>query len=79
MELWGEALIRTGDFEGAVTKFREANAYAPRWGRNHLKWGEALARLGRQAEARVQFQTAKSPDLSAADRAELDADLAKAG
>ena len=79
LEFWGEALIQTGDFEGAIGKFREANAYAPQWGRNHLKWGEALAGLGRRGEARVQFQTARGLDLSAADRAVLDAELAKPG
>ncbi|MDB5442942.1 MAG: hypothetical protein JWP73_1318, partial [Phenylobacterium sp.] len=43
------------------------------WGRLHLKWGEALAKLGRRDEARTQLRAAAGMDLSAADRVELDA------
>ena len=71
LELWGEALMRKGDWAGAVARFAEADQHAPRWGRNHLRWGEALARLGRTDEARAQWRAAAGMDLSAADRAEL--------
>ena len=55
----------------ALVKFEEAAKYAPRWGRLHLKWGEALSYLGRTDEARAQFQAASSMDLSVSDRAVL--------
>jgi hypothetical protein len=54
-----------------------ANVY-PHWGRNHLMWGEALARLGRADEAQAQYRADANLDLSAADRATL-ASLLKAG
>ena len=34
-------------------QFAAAAPLAPRWGRLHLKWGEALAKLGRADEARA--------------------------
>lgn len=72
---WGQALLAKGDAKGADAKFRAADAVAPRWGRNHLLWGDALARLGRPAEARGQWSTARSLDLSAADRSLVDQHL----
>jgi hypothetical protein len=57
--------------------FAEADGHAPRWGRNHLRWGEALLRSGRCPEARAQFEAAKGMDLSRADRAGLDVFLAR--
>ncbi len=69
MELWGEALMRKGDLKGAIEKFRAADQDAPRWGRNHMNWGEALAGLGRPVEARGQWRAAGSMDLSPGDRA----------
>ena len=39
--------------------------------RMHLKWGEALAKQGKAAEARAQFALAAGLDLTAAERAEL--------
>ena len=50
-------------------KFAAADKDAPRWGRNHLRWGEALARLGRADQARAQWRAAA--DLSSADQAKL--------
>jgi tetratricopeptide (TPR) repeat protein len=55
----------------SLAKFEEANRYAPHWGRLHLKWGEALGYVGRNDEARTQFQIASTQDLSVADKAEL--------
>jgi predicted Zn-dependent protease len=69
----GEALLKQGDAKGAVAKFTQASKYAPRWGRLHLKWGEALAKMGKAAEAIAQFAAASEMDLTAAERAELQA------
>ena len=44
---------------------------APRWGRLHLKWGEALAKLGKADEAGAKWRAAATMDLVPADRAEL--------
>ena len=77
LELWGEALIRNHDFPAAADKFNEADRQAPRWGRNHLMWGEALMLAGRYAEARRQYEIARSLDLSKPDRAALDTLLAR--
>ena len=70
-EIWGEALMAQGDFAGASKKFAEAGKLAPNWGRNHLKAGEALARLGRTELARKELRTAAGLDLTPAERAEL--------
>ena len=70
-QIWGEALMARGDFAGALRKFAEAAKLAPNWGRNHLKAGEALARLGRPDAARTELRTAGGLDLTAAERAEL--------
>jgi hypothetical protein len=66
-----------GDLAGAVAKFAEADKHAPRWGRNHLRWGEALMLQGRYREARAQFETANGLDLSTPDRAALNVLLAR--
>jgi tetratricopeptide (TPR) repeat protein len=71
LEGWGEALMAKNQSHLAVTKFAEADKYAPNWGRLHMKWGEALGYVGRKDEARAQFQTASTLDLTAADKAEL--------
>jgi tetratricopeptide (TPR) repeat protein len=76
-ELQGEALLRKRDFAGAAKAFAQADAYAPKWGRNHLMWGEALMLSGRYAEARRQYETASSLDLSKPDRAALNVLLAR--
>jgi tetratricopeptide (TPR) repeat protein len=77
LELWGEALMRKGDYAGATAKFAEAAKYAPRWGRDRLRWGQALLQSGKPADAKAQFEAAKGMDLSAMDRAEVDAALAR--
>ncbi len=79
LELWGEALLRKGDFAGAAAKFAEADRYAPRWGRNHLRWGEALWRTGQVEAARTQFQVARALDLNPPDRAALNVFQARIG
>jgi hypothetical protein len=54
-----------------VRKYAEADNYAPNWGRNHLKWGEALAKQGKADEALTEWRTAKTLDLTGDERAEL--------
>ncbi|WP_411287976.1 hypothetical protein, partial [Phenylobacterium sp.] len=44
---------------------------APRWGRLHLKWGEALAKLGKADEAQGKWRAATGMDLSPAGRARV--------
>ena len=56
----------------ALAKFAEADKYAPNWGRLHLKWGEALFYAGKPGDAKKQFATAATLDLSPADRAALE-------
>ncbi len=73
LELMGEALMRKGDYRGAVDKFRSADGAAPRWGRNHFRWGQSLLHIGREHEAKAQLETARRLSLGASDRAELDA------
>jgi tetratricopeptide (TPR) repeat protein len=71
LEMWGESLIRENRSDLALAKFEEAEKYAPNWGRLHLKWGEALLWAGKPEEAKKQFATAASLDLSAAEKSEL--------
>ncbi len=66
----GEALLALGDAKAAAG-FAEAARLTPRWGRLHLKWGEALAKQGRAADAKAQFALAAGLDLTPAERAEL--------
>jgi hypothetical protein len=54
-----------------LSKFEEADKYAPRWGRLHLEWGEALLYTGDKAGVRKQFEAASHLDLSKADSAML--------
>jgi hypothetical protein len=72
-QIWGEALMAKGDYAGASRKFAEAARLAPNWGRNHMKAGEALAKLGQTEAARAQLRTASSLDQTLAERAELKA------
>ena len=69
----GEALLMMGNPKEAAAMFARAAVQTPRWGRLHLKWGEALAKLGKTDEARVKWRAAATMDLSAADRAALQA------
>ena len=73
LELMGEALMRKGDYGGAVAKFRLADEAAPQWGANHLRWGQSLLQTGYKRQAKEQFDKARSLGLSASDRAMLDA------
>lgn len=73
LEMWGEALVLKNRSDLALAKFAEAAQYAPNWGRLHLKWGEALHWLGRDSEARAQWELAQTRDLSDGERRELSA------
>ena len=46
---------------GAVEQYAAADKLTPRWGRTHLKWGEALAKQGKRDEAKAQFALAATP------------------
>jgi tetratricopeptide (TPR) repeat protein len=72
LEMWGEALMLQNRSDLALAKFAEADKYAPNWGRLHLKWGEALFYAGKPGDAKKQFATAATLDLSPADRAALE-------
>ena len=71
-ELAGEAQLAKGDAKTALADFTAAGAITPRWGRNQLMWGQALARLGKPAEARAQWLKARGLDFTPPDRAELE-------
>jgi tetratricopeptide (TPR) repeat protein len=71
LEVWGEALLAKGDAGGAARKLAAAAAFAPKWGRLHLKWGEALAAEGKAAEAQAQWRAAAAMDLTTTERTEL--------
>ncbi len=66
-----------GDHVAAAARFAEADKDAPRWGRNHMLWGEALMLSGHYAEARAQFEAANGMDFSAPDHAALNVLLAR--
>ena len=70
-EIWGEALLLKGDQKGAASKFKDAEELAPNWGRNRLKWAEALGRSGELEEARVQLRKAADLPLTAEERSEV--------
>jgi tetratricopeptide (TPR) repeat protein len=75
-ELAGEAQLAKGDAQAAAAQFRAADPLAPRWGRNHLMWGQTLMRQGKTADARAQWLSARGMDLTPIDRAIVDRLLA---
>ena len=64
----GYAYFRKGDFPAAVNAYQEAAAIAPGYAPINLRLGEVLYALGRDAEAREQFERAlkQSPNYSEA-------------
>lgn len=78
-ELLGEAQLAEGDNSGATATFATAATITPWWGRPHLLWGDALAKLGKADKAREQWRAAAGMDLSAADRVRVRELLARAG
>ena len=73
LEIAGEALMAKDDPKAASEEFAKAVKYAPRWGRLHLMWGQALAKRGKLDEARAQWRAAAGMDLTATERAALKA------
>jgi tetratricopeptide (TPR) repeat protein len=71
LEGWGEALMAKNQSHLALEKFKQAEKYAPHWGRLHLKWGEALTYAGKPAEAKGQFARAATLDLTSSEKSEL--------
>jgi tetratricopeptide (TPR) repeat protein len=67
----GDALAALGRWPEAGAAYAKAEPFAPKWGGLHLKWGEALAKLGKAEEAQAQWRTAAKLDLTADERAEL--------
>ena len=55
----------------ALTKFAEAEKYAPNWGRLHLKWGQALVWSGNKEESAKHFARAATLDLTPTEKQEL--------
>jgi tetratricopeptide (TPR) repeat protein len=55
---WGEALLAKGDLEGAITKFKIANAKGPHFADPLEMWGEALIRQNRSDLALAKFAEA---------------------
>jgi tetratricopeptide (TPR) repeat protein len=55
---WGEALLRKGDFEGAIAKFKVANAISPHFSDPLEIWGEALMQKNRSDLALAKFAEA---------------------
>lgn len=71
LEMSGEALIAKNRSDLAVAKFKQANKYTPKWGRLHLKWGEALLWSGDKADAKKQFALATSLWLTPSEKKQL--------
>jgi cytochrome c-type biogenesis protein CcmH/NrfG len=72
LELWGEVLIAQNRSDLAVKKFAQAARYAPRWGRLHLKWAEALKWSGHKKAARREAAIAAHLFLTPTERRQLD-------
>ncbi len=61
--------VQQGNAADALKLYAAAAVRAPRWGSLQLAWGRALDALGRKAEAQEKYLAAAETDLSAADRA----------
>ena len=66
-----DAWMGLGKPKQAAKLYARAANLAPKWGGLRLAWGEALAKVGDRAEARVRFRAAAELDLSAVERARL--------
>ncbi|HKT68655.1 MAG TPA: tetratricopeptide repeat protein, partial [Terriglobales bacterium] len=58
----GIRLLNAGDLEGAIGQFERAVQLSAKYAPAHLQLGQALARKGEQAQARLEFQKAKQLD-----------------
>jgi tetratricopeptide (TPR) repeat protein len=65
---WGNALVQSGNFDGAIGHYQEALKIRPDDADAHRNWGVALARQGKLAEAIEQFRQALAlrPDFAEA-------------
>ena len=71
LKLQGDLYLQAGDAKAAGRAYATASRLAPRWATLHLRWGEALAKLGKADDARAKWRAAATMDLTAAERAEL--------
>jgi tetratricopeptide (TPR) repeat protein len=55
---WGEILLRKGDYDAAIAKFKEANAKSPHFADPLEMWGEALIAKNRSDLALAKFEEA---------------------
>jgi len=55
---WGNMLLRGHDFDGAIAKYRSANAKSPHFADPLEMWGEALIAESRSDFALVKFEDA---------------------
>jgi len=55
---WGSALLMKGDLDGAIGKFRQANAIGPHFADPLKGWGDTLARQGRWSDALAKYDEA---------------------
>jgi tetratricopeptide (TPR) repeat protein len=55
---WGVMLLRKGDYDGAIAKFREANRKGPHFADPLEMWGEALMQENRSDLALAKFEEA---------------------
>ena len=69
--LWGDDLAKAGNFSQAALRYREALTYRSGDPELHMSLGVALARSGRLAEARPEFEAALriNPDFQPARQA----------
>jgi len=77
LKLEADALTRRGDHDRALRLYAQAAEGHSRSGRLHLAWGRALQAAGERKAARAKWTAASRMDLSAADRAQLQALLAR--
>lgn len=55
---WGAMLLRKGDYDGAIAKFKLANAKGPHFADPLEMWGEALMQENRSDLALAKFEDA---------------------
>lgn len=56
--LWGQMLLKKGDYDGAIAKFREAHQRGPKFADPIEMWGEALTAKGEPGNALEKFAEA---------------------
>ena len=56
--LWGRALAKHGDPEGASAKLALAHQHGPHWADPLKTWGDVLAQIGKTSEALVKYDEA---------------------